>query len=57
MVLTIEPWAVQNTIESNSSYEFFIQGPDEEMMEIEVNENELIIHGWAGSTVSARTEK
>jgi hypothetical protein len=57
MVLIIEPWAVQNTIESNSSYEFFIQGPDEKMMEIEYKENEIIIYGWADSTISARTEK
>ncbi len=57
LVLTIEPWAVQNTIESNSSYEFFIQGPDEKMMEVEYKENEIIIHGWENSTISARTEK
>ena len=57
MVLIIEPWAVENTIESNSSYEFFIEGPDEQMMEIEYKENEMIIYGWEGSTISARTEK
>jgi hypothetical protein len=57
MVLIIEPWAVENTIEGNSSYEFFIEGPDEEMMEIEFSENQLIIYGWVGSTISARTEK
>ena|GEM_PF-4096256 len=57
LVLIIEPWAVQNTIESNSSYEFFIQGPDEKMMEIEHKENKVIIHGWENSTTSARTEE
>ncbi|MGI9056610.1 MAG: hypothetical protein ACR2F2_12510 [Pyrinomonadaceae bacterium] len=56
MVLIIEPWAVQNTIESNSSYEFFIEGPTEKLMEIEHKENEIIIHGWADSTTSAKTE-
>jgi hypothetical protein len=57
LVLIIEPWAVQNTIESNSSYEFVIQGPDEKMMEVEYKENEIVIYGWENSTISARTEK
>lgn len=56
LVLIIEPWAVQNTIETNSSYEFFIQGPDEKMMETEYKENVITLHGWEDSTISARTE-
>ena len=55
MLLVIEPWGVENTIESNSSYEFFIEGPDEETMEVEYRENGIILHGWANSTISART--
>lgn len=57
MVLIIEPWGVQTTIETNSSYEFVIQGPDEKMMEVEYKENEIILHGWENSTISARSEK
>jgi hypothetical protein len=57
LVIIIEPWAVQNTIENNSSYEFFIQGPDEKMMEVEYKENEITVYGWEDSTISARTEK
>jgi hypothetical protein len=56
LVLTIEPWAVENTIESDSSYDFAVQGPDKELMEIEYKENQMIIYGWGNSTITARTE-
>jgi hypothetical protein len=55
LALIVEPWAVERTIEPDTSYEFFIQGPDDKMMEIEYKENQIIVYGWVGSTTSAET--
>lgn len=55
--LRIEPWGVENVIKGNSNYEFLIQGPENEILEIEYNKNEIVIYGWEDSTISARTEE
>ena len=55
LVLIIEPWAVENVLESNSSFEVSIEGPDEKVLELECGENMMVIHGWEGSSTTART--
>ena len=48
----LEPWgeiyefAVGETIEVTAS------GPDSEMLEVEVGDSSITIHGWVGSSVS-----
>lgn len=55
MVVHIEPWAVQNVIESGESYEFDMLGPNDETLEIEYGDSEIKVYGWPDSTTSART--
>ena len=57
MVVHIEPWGVQNVVESGENYEFDLQGPNDETLEIEYGDSEIKIYGWSDSTTSARTEK
>lgn len=52
----IEPWGVQNRVSSGDSYELYIEGPNDETLEVEYGENKIIFYGWAGSTTSARSE-
>ena len=53
----IEPWGVQNVVPSGEAYEFYIEGPNDETLEIEYGEKTIIVHGWPDSTTSARTEQ
>ena len=57
MVVHIEPWGVQNLVESGEVYEFDILGPNEEILEVEFGESEIKFYGWPDSTTSARTDR
>ena len=57
MVVHIEPWGVQNVVKSDESYEFDLQGPNDETLEIEYGEGEIKVYGWSDSTTTARTEQ
>lgn len=57
MVVHIEPWGVQNVVESGESYEFDVLGPNDETLEIEYGDSEIKFYGWPDSTTTARTEQ
>lgn len=52
----IEPWGVQNRVSRGDRYEFYIEGPNDETLEVEYGENKIIFYGWDESTTSARSE-
>ena len=57
MTVHIEPWGVQNILSSGEAYEFCIEGPNEEKLEVEYGNKSITLYGWPDSTVSARTER
>lgn len=52
----IEPWGVQNTLSRGEAYEFYIEGPNNETLELEYSDDGIKLYGWPGATTSARTE-
>ena len=57
MVVHIEPWGVQNLVESGEVYEFDMLGPNDETLEVEFGESEIKFYGWPDSTTTARTDR
>ena len=57
LVVHIEPWGVQNAVQSGGNYEFDVEGPNDETLELEYGEKRITVYGWPDSSTSARTEQ
>ena len=51
IVVRIEPWADEITIDPGESLLLCFEGPAGESIEVETEPNALVVYGWVGSTV------
>jgi hypothetical protein len=54
LLVRIEPWADEVTIEPAESLALAFEGPPGEAIEVEAEADCIVVYGWVGSTVDIR---
>lgn len=50
--LILEPWADEVVVAPGKTIRVAFSGPDGGLLQVEVKQNEVILYGWEGSTLS-----